>query len=93
MRRRKSGCRFDGLAEPISEALLVFLVVGDLFEELILRFLKEANRCHFVRRRAAAKTSSAGISLASPRSYFAMRDAISASQAARTSVSESRSTD
>ena len=40
---------------------------------------KEASPLHFVRRRAAANTSSAGISVASPRSYLAMRDAISAS--------------
>ena len=82
MRGCKSGCRLDGLAKPSAKALMVFLVVRNLFEELVLRFLEEANRFHCVRRRAAAKTSSAGISLASPRSYFAIRSAISASHAA-----------
>lgn len=66
----------------VAEALLMLLGVRNLFEELVLRFLEEANRCHCVRRRAAAKTSSAGMSLASPRSYFVMRLVISASHAA-----------
>ncbi len=38
--------------------------------------VEEANRFHCMGRRTAAKTSSAGMSLASPRSYFAMRSAI-----------------
>ena len=78
----QSGCRFDSFAKAVAKPFLMLLVVGNLFEELVLRFLKEANGLHWVRRRAAAKTSSAGMSLASPRSYFAMRLAISASHAA-----------
>lgn len=68
MRGRKDRCRFNGLAEPLSESLLLLVVVRNLFEEFILCFLEEAHRLHRARRRAAAKTSSAGMSLASPRS-------------------------
>ena len=82
MRTCKSHCCFHGLAETIPETFLLFFVIRDLLKELALRFLKESSQRHFVRRRAAAKTSSAGMSVASPRSYLVMRDAISASHAA-----------
>ena len=53
-----------------------------LLEKLVLGIFKEADKPHRIRRLAAANTSSAGINLTSPRSYLAMRSAISASQAA-----------
>ena len=38
VRRCKSGCSFDRLAEAVPEAFLLFFLVGDLFEELVLCF-------------------------------------------------------
>ena len=93
MGRRQCRSSLDSLAKPLAQTLLALLVVGDLFKELFLRLFKEAYRFHRVRRRAAAKTSSAGMSLASPRSYLAIREAISLSQASWTSGSDSRATD
>ena len=52
------------------------------YENLVAPFHIVILRRHCVRRHAAAKTSSAGMSLACPRSYFAIRLANSTSQAA-----------
>ena len=81
-----SGCKggrcFYCLPEAFAETLLAFFAVDNLVEKLFLRLFKKPYWFHWVRRLAAAKTSSAGMSFAAPRSYLVIRDAISVSQAA-----------
>src|SRR3954453_18674120 len=56
----QTNCSFYSLSEPAPEVAIGLCVVADLIEELDTRCRYEACTVHPVRRRASARTSSAG---------------------------------